>query len=83
MGSLCIREREKYMSMHKNIYRGSGRAWRRRRDRNRDPHTCKVPYTPPADNCVNKLHGYTVLQGHDLFPCLKVSNVLIIITIPK
>ena len=20
---------------------------------------------PPADNCVNKLHGYTVLQGHD------------------
>lgn len=46
MGSLCIREREKYMSMHKNIYRGSGRAWRRLRYRNRDPHACKVQYIP-------------------------------------
>lgn len=46
MGSLCIREREKYMSMHKNIYRGSGKAWRRQRYRNRDPHACKVQYIP-------------------------------------
>lgn len=66
---VSLYKREKYMSLHKNIYRGSERAWRRQKCRKRDPHSSRVTHIPPAAKCAHTdLHAHTVLQGHATVP---------------